>query len=149
MAPADRRLLDTNVLVYALDASSPHHAASRAILDLAQSPDAGLCVTPQTMAEFFSLVTNPRRVASPQTPEDALSAIESIVALPGLQLLQAPQDVVTRWIELCRIHPVKGAEIYDVQLIAVMLANGVQRICTFNKADFDPFSQITVEMPTI
>ena len=149
MTPNDPRLLDTNVLVYALDGSSPHHAASRAVLDQAQSSDANLCVTPQTLAEFFSLVTNPKRVSSPKLPEDALAAIESIVALPGLEVLPVPIDVVTRWVELCRQHPVKGAEIYDLQIVAVMLANGVQRICTFDKADFTPFSEIVVEVPTV
>lgn len=147
MTPSESLLLDTNVLVYALDASSEHHAASRAVLDRAQSPDAGLCVVPQSLAEFFSLVTNAKRVASPKSPEEALATVESIVALPGIEVLPVPFDVVARWIELCRKHPVKGAGIYDLQIIAVMLANGVQRICTFDTADFEPFSEVKVETP--
>lgn len=140
-------LLDTNILVYAIDASSPHHVASRAVLDRAQSPDAALCVSPQSLTEFFSLVTNPRRVSSPISTEDALAAVEALLALPGLEVLPVPLDVVTRWIELCRLHPVKGAEIYDLQIVAVMLGNNVKRICTLNGSDFAPFSEIAVETP--
>lgn len=144
---ADALLLDTNVLVYALDNSSEHHAASRAILEQAQSPDAGLCVTSQSLAEFYSLVTNPKRVASPRTVDEALATVEAIASLPGLTVLPVPFDVVPRWVELCRKSPVKGARIYDLQIIAVMLANGVQRICTFDVEDFAPFKDIQVEVP--
>lgn len=140
-------LLDTNVLVYAMDAAAPQHIPSRAILELARSPDAGLCVVPQTLAEFYSLVTNPKRVAAPISPTEALSAVESIAVFPGLKILPVPFDVVARWIELCRTHPVKGARIYDLQIVAVMLANGVTRICTYEQADFAPFSEINVETP--
>lgn len=60
-----------------------------------------------------------------------------------------PLDVVTRWIELCRKHPVKGAGIYDLQIVAAMLANGVHRIATFDAADFQAFAEIEVEIPTV
>jgi toxin-antitoxin system PIN domain toxin len=145
--PSETMLLDTNVLVYALDGSSPRHSASRAVLDRAHSLDANFCVAPQTLAEFFSLVTNPKRVSSPKSPEEALATVESIVSLPGIEVLPVPFDVVTRWVELCRKRPVRGAAIYDLQIAAVMLANGVQRICTFDTSDFEPFSEITVETP--
>lgn len=140
-------LLDTNVLVYAMDAAAPQHIPSRSILELAHSLDAGMCVVPQSLAEFYSLVTNPKRVATPLSPADALSAVESIAAFPGLKILPVPFDVVLRWIELCRSHPVKGARIYDLQIVAVMLANGVKRICTYDEADFAPFTEIKVEVP--
>ncbi len=54
MSSTEPLLIDTNVLVYALDALSPHHAASRAVLERAYLPDANLCVAPQVLAEFFS-----------------------------------------------------------------------------------------------
>jgi len=33
-------------------------------------------------------------------------------------------------------HAVEGAGVFDLQLIATMVANGVQRIYTFNPGDF-------------
>jgi len=147
MTATEALLLDTNILVYATDGSSPFHAASLAVLDRAQSVDANLCIAPQSLAEFFSLVTNAKRVTAPTSPEDALKTVESIVSLPGLEVLPVPLDVITRWVDLCRRHPVKGAKIYDLQIIAVMLANGIRRICTYDKGDFAPFAEITVETP--
>ncbi len=147
MTPHEPLLLDTNILVYAMDGSSPHHAASRAVLEQARSSEARLCVVPQSLAEFYSLVTNPKRVTSPKSPKEALAVVEAILLLPGLEVLPIPLDVVARWIDICRNHPVKGPRIYDLQIVAVMLANGVRRICTLDRSDFEPFADIIVETP--
>jgi predicted nucleic acid-binding protein len=147
MSTADALLLDTNVLVYALDESSPYHAACRRILDSAQSPDANLKLSPQSLAEFFSVVTNPRRVAFPKSTAEAISAVEMILALPGIEVLPVPLDVVSRWLELCRQREVKGGAIYDMQLLAVMLANDIRRVCTYNRADFEWIADIAVMVP--
>ncbi len=40
------------------------------------------------------------------------------------------------------------AGVFDLQIIATMLANGVQRIYTFNPADFQIFAELTVVTPT-
>jgi predicted nucleic acid-binding protein len=88
-------LLDTNVLVYAVYPSSPHFADSRALIDLATvaSP---LYVNQQVLAEFYSVVTDARRVSQPRTPDEAIHAIEQFLALPGIVLLPVPADLITR-----------------------------------------------------
>jgi hypothetical protein len=58
------------------------------------------------LAEFFAIVTNPRRVTPVKTAEEVLQAIEQFLALPGLTVLPLPADVVTRWIALVRANPV-------------------------------------------
>jgi hypothetical protein len=44
-------------------------------------------------------------------------------------------------------RPVAGADVFDLQLVATMLANGVSRIYTFNGADFEVFQELTVATP--
>ena len=73
--PPDRIAVDANVLVYALFRDAPQHATSRAFLDRAQRTDLTLCLTSQTLAEFYSIVTSPKRVSAPRTPQEALGAI--------------------------------------------------------------------------
>ena len=143
----DRRLVDTNVLVYALYPSAPHHPASRALIESAKDPAAGLCVFPQILAEFFSIVTNPKRVTPAKTAAEALHAIEQFLALPGLTLLSVPADIVTRWIDLVRVRPVTGAEVFDVQAVAAMMAHGLAGVYTYNVADFSGFAGLTAEQP--
>jgi predicted nucleic acid-binding protein len=72
-------LIDANVLVYAMDADAPQHAASRALLEAARDPSATLYVTSQVLCEFYSIVTNARRVPTPRSPADALGAISALL----------------------------------------------------------------------
>ncbi|MBA3316093.1 MAG: PIN domain-containing protein [Planctomycetaceae bacterium] len=72
--------------------------------------------------------------------------IEGLIA-SGLTLLPLPTDVVARWIDLARRYPVKGAEVFDLQLAAAMLAHGVTTIYTFNTPDFQRVTEIKALTP--
>ena len=72
-------LIDANVLVYALDADAPQHASSRTLLDAGRSGSTTLYVTSQILCEFYSVVTNPRRVTKPRSTADAIAAISGMV----------------------------------------------------------------------
>ena len=146
MSP-DPSLLDTNVLVYAVFQSSLQHTASRAVLDLAKNAGANLHVAPQNLAEFYSIVMSPRRVTQPKSALEALNAINSMVNLPGLSVLPVPADVVSRWTQLVGQHGVLGQKVFDVQLVATMMANGVNKIYSFNTGDFQVFPGIQAVVP--
>lgn len=123
--------------------------ASRQLLEGAHDPEATLRVTSQVLAEFFSIVTNRKRVTLVRTPAEAISAIEAIVALPGMRVLPMPEHTVYRWLELVRQKPVTGGMIFDLQLVATMRANGVSRIYTYNRGDFEPFIGLHVITPEV
>jgi toxin-antitoxin system PIN domain toxin len=143
----DIALVDSNVLVYALYRESEHHEHCRALLDRAQAGQTTLCIAPQNLAEFYAIVTDSRRVAVPRQPAEAVDAIEQILAMPGMTLLPMPNEVVYQWLSLVRRHPVTRGRVFDLQLIATMLGNGVRRIYTLNRADFEPFDEIKVLAP--
>jgi predicted nucleic acid-binding protein len=46
-----------------------------------------------------------------------------------------------------RRHPVTGGDVFDLQIIATMQANGVHRIYTFNTEDFDVFPELAAVTP--
>jgi predicted nucleic acid-binding protein len=118
-------LVDTNVLVYGLYPAAVHHVASWTLVDRARQPGPSLCVAPHNMAELYRTITDRWRVTQPKTPAEALDLIADLLALPGLVLLTVPADVVVRWMQLLRQRPLAGAKVYDAQLAAVMLGNGV------------------------
>ena len=144
---ADRVAVDANILVYAVYRDTPQHAASRAWLERAVRGELEICLTSQVLAEFFAIVTNPKRVSDPRTPDDAVTAIEAALALPGATLLPVPPQATSRWLEMLRFHPVRGGAVFDLQLIATLVANGVDRICTFNRADFEGFPGLEIVTP--
>jgi toxin-antitoxin system PIN domain toxin len=144
---ADLALVDTNVLVYALFPDAPQHAAARALLGRAQEGDARLCISLTVVSEFLSVVTDPRRVTSPRSPEDAAQAVESILGLPGMMLIPVPVDVVERVLDLVRRYRVTGSALFDFQIMATMLGNGLTRVYTYNRSDFEKVGEIEVLTP--
>ncbi len=75
-------MLDANVLAYAVNVDAPRHAVSRALLEAARDPATTLYVTSQILCELYSVITNPRRVAAPSSPTEALRIISALLALP-------------------------------------------------------------------
>ena len=114
------------------------------MLEQAQGEEARLCLTPQIFSEVHAIATNPRRVSQPRTPQDALSALNRILELPGIVLLPIPLDILDRMTFSLQKYPVKGNGIFDIQLVATMLGNGVDKIYTFNREHFQRFAEIKV-----
>jgi predicted nucleic acid-binding protein len=72
MTSVEPGILDTNILVYAVDADAPQHGSSRALLDAARDAvSTTLYVTSQILCEFYSKLINPRRVAVPRSSTEA------------------------------------------------------------------------------
>jgi hypothetical protein len=137
--------VDTNVLVYALDADAPQHAAARALLEAGRDPANTLYVTPQILGEFCAIVTNPRRVARPRSATEAIAAIGDL--LTYVHVLPVPARMVDAWLDLLRRHPVTGGDVFDLQIAATMQVNGIRRIYTFNVGDFGIFPELAVATP--
>jgi uncharacterized protein len=113
--PVEPGLVDTNVLVYALDADAAQHASSRALLEAGRAGSVTLYVTSQIICEFYFVVTNPRRVAKPRSYADALAAISSLLGF--LRVLPVPAHTVEELIRLVRRQPVTGGDIFDLQIL--------------------------------
>jgi predicted nucleic acid-binding protein len=145
--PVEPGVLDANILAYAVNADAPQHAASRNLLDAAIDPSIKLYVTSQILCEFYSIVTNPRRVAVVSSSTQALSVISAILALPGIIVLPTPARAVAAWMRLLQRRPVTGGDVFDLQIVATMQANDIQRIYTFNTKDFEIFSELAVLTP--
>jgi predicted nucleic acid-binding protein len=141
MAGAESSLVDANILVYAASPTAVQHQASRALLE----SELNLCVAPQVFAEFYAVVTNARRVTVPFTPTEARAFITELAR--HLEVLPVPAAVVSRWTELAERHKVTGANVFDLQLAATMIENGVRRIYTYNPADFEILGELDVLTP--
>jgi predicted nucleic acid-binding protein len=117
----------------------------RALLAAGWTGTTTLYVTSQVLCEFYSIVTNSRRVLKPRSAADAIAAIADLLSF--LHVVPTPARTVEGWLDLLRVHPVIGGAVFDLQLAAAMLANGVQRIYTFNAGDFEAFPELIVIVP--
>jgi predicted nucleic acid-binding protein len=89
-------VLDTNVLVYAHLTDAEFHSESSILMNLARKGGQDFAVTPQILMEFYSVMTASRRVSTPYTPEEALTAIERLLTMPGIFVLPYPVDIIDR-----------------------------------------------------
>lgn len=103
--PTDRALVDTNILVYALYRDHKHHQASRQLLDRAMVKNADLCITGQIISEFYSVITNHRRVTLVRKPHEAVADVNAILAMPGLAVISTPADLITQCMDLANNIP--------------------------------------------
>lgn len=76
-----------------------------------------------------------------------MSIISDVLDLPGLQVLPTPVRAVGGWVTLLQRHPVTGGAVFDLQIVATMQANGIDRTYTFNTGDFEVFPDLAVVTP--
>ncbi len=137
--------LDTNIIVYAVDSRSPFH--HRAISLIKRAEKLRFCISPQVVAEFYSVITNPKRVESPLDPEGAVNLAEQVWTVwPFFKIF--PQDSTLEvTLELVKRYQLRALEFFDAHIVATMIENDVATICTANAQDFNKFGEIRVMTP--
>src|SRR5690606_16051674 len=77
------RLVDANVLLYAVNEDAAHHDASRRWLDAGLSGDDTVGIAWIAALAFVRLVTKPGLFPRPMPVSDALGQVEEWMAAPG------------------------------------------------------------------
>jgi predicted nucleic acid-binding protein len=134
-------------LVYAADKNSPFFESSRKLIESGFAGKIDLCISPQTISEFFAVITDSKRVDNPRTQEEALTEIKKYLQSKRIRKIYPGPETSNTMVDLLERYPVKKQEIFDLQLVATMLSNRVKRIFTFNREDFLKFADIEVMEP--
>ena len=88
--------LDTNVLVYAADAGSPLHDTARQLRDRGVRGEIPLVVSPQVLLEFFAVITHPRRVQTPRSPQEASAEMAKYLRSRRIGTIYPGPDILRR-----------------------------------------------------
>jgi hypothetical protein len=139
-------LLDSNVLIYAADRTSQFHANAKRLVRQGLRGNAPLHLATQVLLEFYAVITNPRRVTNPVSPQEAIQEIRRYISSP-MKIVYPVEATMPKIVELARRYLVKGQIIFDLQLIATMLTNGITRIYTYNADHFRSFRELEVLTP--
>lgn len=140
----DVALLDTNILVYSADETSPFHQKAKTLREKGLNGDVTLCICPQILSEYFAIITDSKRVSSPRTQDEAISEIQKYLYSKNILKIFPVPEIMEEMIELLKRYNITRQDIFDLQLVATMLSNNVNSIYTFNKADFVKFKEINV-----
>ena len=139
-------LIDSNILLRTQsDTSAALSEATTALVHLRQA-GARLVTTVQNLAEFWNVSTR-----SADDNGQGLGIPETTIRLEYIEkhFLVLHEDVhsFVIWKRLVREYQIKGKQVHDVRLVAVMLANGIERILTYNTKHFARFPQIRTIHP--
>lgn len=135
---AERVFVDTNALVYALNPSEPFHERTWSLIDTLEQANCELWINRQVIREYMRVLSVDR------DGRRACSADELIFLSRALEdrfLVAEDHRVVTEQLYFLLSHVACGGlQIYDANIVATMLAYGIQGLVTKNVADFRRFS---------
>ena len=133
MKTDESAFVDANILVYAALSNDPRYDIAHSLL---RHPGQALVISPQIIVEFYSTITNTKRVNTPFTPNEAIQFIEVLLSYKHITVVPISADVSVRMVRLLKMNPVKGHKVFDMQIAATMMVHGVTTLYTYNLADF-------------
>jgi len=133
-----RFAVDTNVLLRLSERSHPQFNLITDSMRILVAQGAELCFTPQNLGEFWNASTRPLAgnglVHSLEETRHLMDSIER-----GMTPLTEDERVYPVWRRLLIACDVRGVQVHDAHLAAVLEVHGVTRLLTFNGADFKRF----------
>ncbi len=131
-------LLDTNVLIRALVADDPEHPQVRVALLQCLLNGVPMVICSQNLFELWAVLTRPvdANGYGLSTAEVAQKVHQILESFP---LLTEPSSLVRTWVDLCLQYDVKGKQVHDARLVALMKAVGIRQLLTLDKEGFERF----------
>lgn len=134
-------LLDSNILIYAINIDSPKNSKAQAfIIENIKN----LCVAHQNIFEALRILTHPK-FPNPMTSTAAIEAISTI----SDYLITISPNYETKFValELIKKYEITSNKIFDAYLASTMLTNEVTMIASDNEKDLSTFKEIKVLNP--
>jgi len=128
-------LLDTNILVYAVDEDSKFYTQTRSLFD---KKDFELCTTSKNLTEFLAVTTCTKIPAL--SIDDALGVVEDYVH--ALTVFYPNEQSFARFRELLLKYKPTGLRIHDFEILSIALAHQVEKVATFDIKDFSGIEEI-------
>jgi toxin-antitoxin system PIN domain toxin len=131
------KLVDANVLIYAVDESVPHHAAALSWFDGALSGIEPVLLPWVSLLAFVRISTHPRLSRSPLTVDSAFDIVDAWLSADATVVPQASPAVSRRMRGLLDATGRGGNLVNDAFLAALALENRAEVVSFDN--DFDRF----------
>jgi toxin-antitoxin system PIN domain toxin len=139
------RLVDANILVYAVSSSFEQHDRARRWLDQRLNEDVPLGLPWPSLVAFVRLMSNPRIFSQPDAVSDAWQQVEKWLACRPVWIPQPTERHTAILGRLVRSSGIRSAHIHDAHLAALALEHGLAVASA--DADFSRFSGLKWENP--
>ncbi len=132
-------IVDANLLLYAVDESSPPHERAAAWLTEALNGDVRIGLPWQTLAAFLRIVTHPRVTTRPLASSQAHDVVTAWLAAPAAWVPAATATTYHVYEQLAARHHVTGNLVPDAMLAALAVEHGV--VVASADSDFARFAE--------
>ncbi len=134
-------LIDTNIIIYAINSASPKHLLAKQFF-LEQQED--LVVADQNILEAMRVLTH-GKFAHPMSFFQADNAVNAIAV--AATVISPTEETLPIAIMLMRKYERAANRIFDAYLAATMLTHDIKQIATDNERDFMMYEEIAVLNP--
>jgi toxin-antitoxin system PIN domain toxin len=140
------KLLDANILLYAYDSGSSHHAACRSWLDAAFNAEETVALPWQTLLAFVRITTNSRAVRQPLSGPEACAIVGSWLLRPNVAVVGPGERFWELFQAQVQDAQATGPLIPDAALAALALEHGAT-LCSADR-DFRRFRGLKLLDPS-
>jgi toxin-antitoxin system PIN domain toxin len=139
------RIVDLNVLLYAINVDSVHHAAARAWWEGALNGDELVGLPWIVLVGFLRLATNPIVFPRPLAPETAVARIDAWLARENVRIVREKDNHWDALKPLLAGAGTAGNLVNDADLAALAMSHGATLVTC--DADFARFMGLRRENP--
>jgi predicted nucleic acid-binding protein len=129
--------VDTNILLRALNSQMDQHIHTNALIQQMWDDETDLWISSQVIREFLVQVTHPNTLKPPLAIEQVMRRMEVITTL--FRVADDTPAVTAHLLILLKAYPTRGKQVHDANIVATMLANGIDTLLTLNVDDFNRF----------
>jgi toxin-antitoxin system PIN domain toxin len=122
--PVAMIILDANILLYAYDSASPHHARARAWVETVFAGAEPLGLPWASVAAFLRIMTNPRLPGERFTLPEAVEIVDGWLEQPSVRPLAPGDDHWVLFRQMALEGQAPGPLISDAQLAALTIESG-------------------------
>ena len=134
-------LVDANVLLYAVDETSPFHPPARTWLEAALNGTRRVALPWSSTTAFVRIATNPRALRDPLQPAEAWDHVEAWLDAPAAWVPQAGEGHRAILGRLIRDYDLRANLVADAALAALCIEHGLDIVSA--DTDFARFTEIT------
>ncbi len=142
-------VVDTNVLVYAVDSSHPRHSDYRLLLAEWRGQRIPWFVTWSIIYEFLRVTTHAKVMRRPWSTDQAMGFINALLESPSLRVLvemDGHAAVASQTIE--EMPALRGSRMHDAHIAALMREHGIRTIYTRDRG-FQDFGFLEAVDPIV
>ena len=139
------KVIDLNLLLYAVNRDGPRHSEARTWLQQAMSGEERIALPWTVILGFIRLTTSPRVFEHPLSPEDALGTVDAWLSQQSVSSLEAGDGHWGILRDLLLEAGTAGNLTTDAHLAALAIEHGAE-LCSTD-ADFARFKRLNWTNP--